>query len=433
METCPWINKKGEQCTKKSLSGKHYCTFHKKYEGIYDPSELASLKFCSRCSGVFTPDDTTTTQCQKCMFQKGRHRLCGWINQKGKPCPWKALHDCTYCKRHSKYEGVFTPEDIKDLKKCSGCKNMFKPTGSCKTCDKCVTRTRLTNERIRIHKQDSPKCKAIVQRTGLQCSHIVKDDSDYCGEHQSYAKWKTLTEHGMNVCNNWIRGCWNECHNGYKRCEDCRKTEREKDKKKLEKKHMIQQAEISENSTLRTCVRCSQKLHIDCFKSTNVIHTKDGTETIYCKECSECRNKNRIRDTRDRSARIETRKSTDRPDTFNKRLTVRYAMYKLRDAERGLTEKEDFETLLPKDFANNLMKMPCVYCRKPPTDECPNGLDRIDNTISHIIGNVLPCCHQCNMKKKTDSFRKDIIHSIKKVKNKRSYCITSMDHMECPV
>lgn len=432
METCHWINKKGEQCTKKSLSGKHYCTFHKKYEGIYDPSELSSLKFCSRCSGVFTPDETTTTQCQKCMFKKGRHRLCGWVNQKGKPCPWKALHECTYCKRHSKYEGVFAPEDIKDLKKCSGCKNMFKPTGSCKTCDKCVERSRLTNERIRIHKQESPKCKAIVQRTGLQCSHIVKDGSDYCGEHQSYAKWKSLTEHGMSVCNNWIRGCWNECHNGYKRCEDCRKTEREKDKHRLEKKHKLQSEEVKNKRTSRTCVRCSIKQPNAEFEAYYVDYCASGSTPRYCRECKSCRQKASIRDTRDCSVRVDTRTKADRPKTFNFRLNSRYDMYKFRDCEKGLSLKETYEDCLPRDFAYKLMTKCCTYCRKPPTDECPNGLDRIDNSKGHILGNVLPCCHQCNMKKKTDSFRKDIIHSIKKVKNKRSYCITSMDHMECP-
>ena len=401
METCPWINKKNEQCGKSVKTGKTYCSFHQKYEGIYDLSELSSLKFCTRCSRVFVPDETTKTQCQSCVIEKGRNHLCGWINQKGKPCPWKALKGGTYCKRHSKYEGVFKPEDIKSLKKCSGCKNLFKPTGSCKTCDTCVTRSRLTNERIRSESNEEPECQAIVQRTGLKCSHKAKDGTEYCGEHQTYAKWKMLTDHGMCVCNNWVRGCWNECHDGYKRCYDCRRIEREKDKHRLEKKHTLQSEEVKYKRTSRTCVRCSVKQPNTEFEADHADYCPSGSTPRYCKECKSCRQKASIRDTRDRSDKVDTRTKADRPKTFNFRLNSRYDMYKFRDCEKGLSVKETYEEYLPRDFAYKLMILSCMYCAESPTDEFPNGLDRLDNSKGHILGNVVPCCHQCNMMKGT--------------------------------
>jgi len=167
-----------------------------------------------------------------------------------------------------------------------------------------------------------------------------------------------------------------------------------------------------------------------CF--TRVEYGHLGSTPVYCKECKTCRQRARDTDLRDRSDRVDTRTKADRNKTFNFRLNNRYDMYKFRDCEKGLSIKDTYEDSLPREFAYKLMIKPCTYCRKLPTDKFPNGLDRIDNSKGHIIGNVLPCCHQCNMKKKTDSFRKDIIHSIKKVKNKRSYCITTIDHMECP-
>lgn len=36
---------------------------------------------------------------------------------------------------------------------------------------------------------------------------------------------------------------------------------------------------------------------------------------------------------------------------------------------------------------------PCVYCG---TSESPRGLDRIDNALPHIKGNVRPACAPCN-------------------------------------
>ena len=41
----------------------------------------------------------------------------------------------------------------------------------------------------------------------------------------------------------------------------------------------------------------------------------------------------------------------------------------------------------------DLIVQPCVYCG---TIERPRGLDRIDNDLPHIKGNVRPACAPCN-------------------------------------
>lgn len=40
-----------------------------------------------------------------------------------------------------------------------------------------------------------------------------------------------------------------------------------------------------------------------------------------------------------------------------------------------------------------LIVQPCVYCG---TTETPRGLDRIDNALPHVRGNVRPACAPCN-------------------------------------
>ena len=43
-------------------------------------------------------------------------------------------------------------------------------------------------------------------------------------------------------------------------------------------------------------------------------------------------------------------------------------------------------------------QLPCYYCG----DEIETvGLDRIDNNQGYIIDNIVPCCHPCNMMKRT--------------------------------
>lgn len=45
---------------------------------------------------------------------------------------------------------------------------------------------------------------------------------------------------------------------------------------------------------------------------------------------------------------------------------------------------------------------PCHYCGGKLGKRCPTGgLDRIDNAIGYVKGNVLPCCGVCNMTRGT--------------------------------
>jgi hypothetical protein len=205
------MNKHAEPCTLPKISPeKHYCRVHARYEGKYSPEDIPSLRKCITCSYLTKPTEITN-QCSSC-FEKNPIRNCKWKNRDDNPCSRKALpgkicckehelfenvslDECckcsrcrlryimkdytrcpkcyppilvcpakmidgtscihsklngkTYCGRHSKYEGEFTPEDFESLPFCKGCRTLFKPDKTMnKLCKKCLNRSSFKNIRI---------------------------------------------------------------------------------------------------------------------------------------------------------------------------------------------------------------------------------------------------------------------------------------------
>ena len=139
--------------------------------------------------------------------------------------------------------------------------------------------------------------------------------------------------------------------------------------------------------THRTCFRCKRSLEAT---STNFHREKSRPLGLSyeCKECHNSRKKGRDRRT-DRWVNISADKR-NMAKASNKRYsrTDRGSAVFLRNAYQrvdacDLTSKEIYE----------LIVQPCVYCG---TTENPRGLDRIDNALPHVKGNVRPACAPCN-------------------------------------
>lgn len=84
---------------------------------------------------------------------------------------------------------------------------------------------------------------------------------------------------------------------------------------------------------------------------------------------------------------------------------------------RSNASKRNLEWSLSKEQFRELTGQNCYYCGKEPfnvyrrkTILYPNGsykyngVDRIDNHIGYIVGNVVPCCKHCNIAKATRSY-----------------------------
>ena len=89
-----------------------------------------------------------------------------------------------------------------------------------------------------------------------------------------------------------------------------------------------------------------------------------------------------------------------------------YRLYYLRAKERGLEWDID-----PSQFMG-IVLAPCLYCGNKASNHskgfASNGIDRIDNSLGYVRGNVAPCCKTCNAMKSALSTEEFTSH-IKKV------------------
>jgi hypothetical protein len=438
-----------------------YCRIHSRYEGKYLPDDIPNLRKCITCCFLTKPTPITK-QCENC-FSKNPIRVCKWKNRTGLPCSrnteplkscckehiafenytfddcvfckvcrtWfiKAENDkcpkcyptntqclaikhngtlcgnrrkngCVYCGAHSYYENQFTPDELKDLPFCKGCHRSFRKDDKTnhKLCESCLSRVHTTC----VDDTTKQMCKAYLLSSGEPCSNYSKNNTDYCGLHSNYAKHKELIDSGKLICSNWIRGCWNETTSDLAKCEECRLKERNSSNKQRNEKHTQQSMEREKDVAMLTCVKCSESKKPDDF-----IHTVDsgwGTTSNprTTVECKDCREKSRMNDLRSRRKReIIPRKTIKREDMeIDRIIKHKYYDYKNKDISNCLISgKDEYEEILPKIFAFNLMKQPCTYCGEKSVKPNVNGLDRLDNTKGHIKGNVVPCCDICNTMK----------------------------------
>lgn len=101
----------------------------------------------------------------------------------------------------------------------------------------------------------------------------------------------------------------------------------------------------------------------------------------------------------------ERKKGRDRTKESSGNLTgERRQKWKARqrrylDSERGRAQfmraryKQIDACDLSIDEVQAILALPCHYCE---TTERRRGFDRIDNSLPHIRGNVLPACRNCN-------------------------------------
>ena len=74
---------------------------------------------------------------------------------------------------------------------------------------------------------------------------------------------------------------------------------------------------------------------------------------------------------------------------------------------KNSAKKRNLEFNLSEDYFFSLITNNCEYCGSPPSLEnihkkhkiFLNGIDRIDNNLGYINGNVKTCCHICNKAK----------------------------------
>jgi len=290
---------------------------------------------------------------------------CGWINKKKEPCPWKKIGN-DYCKRHSCYEDIYKPEDVPNITFCSDCKN---PIGmniiNIKICDKCKERGKINREKNKEKNKENNNICIGKKPDGTPCKFKALKDDEYCKNHQTYKKWKKLSDGGNKVCKNWIRGCFEIVdEDTYSACIKCRIKNCEMDNKRHNKKVEKAKEFNKKNNDKIMCENCNDIINPNNSKNNKCLKCYN----TYCKSES------------NRNSR----------DELKKKLSYIKKGAKDRNIEWNLTDEKVFK----------LIKSKCNYCNKLIKF---NGIDRIDSNNAYTENNCVSCCKDCNYMKLTYS------------------------------
>ena len=89
-------------------------------------------------------------------------------------------------------------------------------------------------------------------------------------------------------------------------------------------------------------------------------------------------------------------------ETIEGRSYFLWKAYILDDRLKGRIGEELPEDYITVEYIKQTIQQPCIYCGE--TDWHKIGLDRIDNDKPHLKSNCVPCCWECNRKRKTKPF-----------------------------
>jgi hypothetical protein len=337
-----------------------------------------TCKLCSRCRKKL--DDLNFKTCSRCREKKTKIK-CGWKTHKNECCPWCALPNKKYCKRHSKYE-VYNLNEINNLKRCSSCKNLFLKDSDYLTCNNC--RDRKNN----YEKIPTLKCKGITA-FGKPCNYEPLENDEYCKNHQTYKKILLLKNKNLNICRNWIRGCFNVIDNQNKTCKTCLNKLRLYDNNLI----LIKKNNASNYNNLHN----ENKM---CYKCNKIYPNLKTTM------CLKCYDKIKIYE--------EIR---DKKDPY----LSKYNEIKIS------AHKRNIDLLLDKKTILKLISGSCVYCGKIPGKFIPNGIDRINSKLPYTIDNCLSCCGDCNIIKGILSIE-SFIENIKLILKNKNILNVSIDY-----
>lgn len=154
------------------------------------------------------------------------------------------------------------------------------------------------------------------------------------------------------------------------------------------------------NAKSGTGVKAMWLCRCDCGKETTVAgnHLRSG----HAKSCG-CRRKDpAVYGPRNRKFRLPGTEAG-----FRQVLSNTKCQAKKRNLEWGISDED----------ARSLFSSSCFYCGSPPMavhkdrydatgqrDFLYNGIDRVDNDLGYIHGNIVPCCGFCNRAKGTKSY-----------------------------
>lgn len=97
------------------------------------------------------------------------------------------------------------------------------------------------------------------------------------------------------------------------------------------------------------------------------------------------------------------------PDMIRSKASKMLSAYRFKDIKMKVSVCD----ISIEWFIDNIILKPCVYCG----DTYRIGADRIDNDKGHIIGNIVPCCYDCNCARNRNFTYEEMFKIGKVIKN----------------
>jgi hypothetical protein len=266
-------------------------------------------------------------------------RLCAYYNHIDKKCNNKTYS--TFCGIHYIYENKVDPSNMSF---CIDCNVLLFSKDIMNKCSKCY---------------NLKMCKGITLLK-TYCTYQSLPNNDYCDKHQSYKKWKELTDSSKNICNNWIRGCWNIADATI--CNDCLVNNKNKI---INKKDAIEEAsEFNANAyDYKMCINCNAIVDTVLFSTNDM--------------CNLC----------EKIMKINVDNSKIK-DLFDKQYKNYIYGAQIRDIQFNLTKIDCMKYFSKK----------CFYCN---IKKEVNGIDRLNSNMDYMKTNCVACCTRCNFMKGT--------------------------------
>lgn len=353
---------------------------------------------------------------------------------------------------------MYNDNQLKSLTICTGCKKAYYLENQ-KICDGCKNRCK------DIRKQKTQEIQPVQICRHEPCKNRKYKDTLYCKLHEIHIWIDRVKESGKIPCTQYKRGCRNvlDTNTEFKRCEACRKAEREKDKAKRDQAKMqnVENVSNNENKDTKVCTTCGQTHSRDAFIGERSV------ETLTCVNCrNNCKIQNRKRDPEHRriqgriydskesrkmrkkewkkdnwdkvvrawkqyrerqrvkdenaylkknaeNAKLWRQNNPDAVEAINTRkkenINCQYAVYVQSSKHRNIR----FDLTI--DEYKSIAQNPCYYCGTVNEKRGFNGVDRVDNSLGYNMDNCVACCSMCNFIKGSlhhDIFLRRVEHSM---------------------
>jgi hypothetical protein len=145
--------------------------------------------------------------------------------------------------------------------------------------------------------------------------------------------------------------------------------------------------------TTKICSKCGKEKPLSEMYSIKRRTKKAGLKVYYCRLCKSCRKKDQCDwDSAHRDQLREYHRDRYKDLSDERRNLIDQDKFIYWDSRKN-DKKHGRDNNLTREYIRDLIKKGCLYCGDVNSRMT---LDRIDNDIGHIIGNVVPACLRCN-------------------------------------